>query len=219
MFPKSRKIRLTEAAFEESDNFRFRSRTETELKAREEVLVEVTDLLNELGAPYFLADGTLLGAVRNSDFIPWDDDVGLCMKHEDYQAFRERMTVALASRDFQVEEGPKQNPKLNIFKNSEKIELTSWRLRGKYRVRWGLQMPSHLLDTASSVELRGRTYPCPSSAEEYLDHRYGDWKIPRVGRGTHSPSIKTPWSKIKKKIRRMSPYWLLSALGRDFLPK
>lgn len=49
-----------------------------------ELLKEFDCLCREYGLRYDLAGGSLLGAVRHGGFIPWDDDIDVCMPRPDY---------------------------------------------------------------------------------------------------------------------------------------
>lgn len=57
-----------------------------ELKEIEFSILKVFDAFcKENGIRYYLAFGTLLGAVRYKKFIPWDDDVDVLVPREDYK--------------------------------------------------------------------------------------------------------------------------------------
>lgn len=48
-----------------------------------EVLIELDRVCTLLDLDYYLAFGTLLGAVRHKGFIPWDDDIDVCLFRKD----------------------------------------------------------------------------------------------------------------------------------------
>ena len=47
----------------------------------------VHEFCEEKGIQYFLYFGSLLGAVRHKGFIPWDDDMDICMTRKEYERF------------------------------------------------------------------------------------------------------------------------------------
>ena len=46
-------------------------------------LIDVQEILDELKIAYWIDSGTLLGAVRDSNFIPWDNDIDIGVKYQD----------------------------------------------------------------------------------------------------------------------------------------
>lgn len=58
-------------------------------QAEFEVLVAFRNYCEKHGLRFYLAYGTLIGAVRHKGFIPWDDDIDVEMPIEDYEKLME----------------------------------------------------------------------------------------------------------------------------------
>lgn len=74
-----------------------------EIKAIElSILDRVAAYCTSAGIEYFLAYGTLIGAVRHKGFIPWDDDIDLWMKRNEYERFISNFPVWAASHGLSI---------------------------------------------------------------------------------------------------------------------
>lgn len=57
---------------------------------------------DELGIPAYIWAGSCIGVVRHGGYIPWDDDVDVALKRDDYERFL-REAPALLSDEFELE--------------------------------------------------------------------------------------------------------------------
>lgn len=88
-----------------------------------EVLSEVDKICKKHNIQYFADWGTLLAAVRHEGFIPWDDDLDIVMKRDDYNRFMELAQTEL----------PEGFSAYN-FRNHDDFWLFLGRVVGKQRI-------------------------------------------------------------------------------------
>ena len=79
-------MRFDEYFFEKEirQGFEISSMMKRAWAAELEMLSIVDGVCKDHNITWFADFGTLLGAVRHQGFIPWDDDVDICLKREDY---------------------------------------------------------------------------------------------------------------------------------------
>lgn len=54
-------------------------------KIQIDILLYIKDICDKNNINYFIISGTLLGAVKYKGYIPWDDDIDICLFRSDYR--------------------------------------------------------------------------------------------------------------------------------------
>ena len=63
--------------------------------AQLQVLDVIETICRKHDITYFADWGTMLGTVRHGGYVPWDDDMDICMKRADYTRFKEAAKTEL----------------------------------------------------------------------------------------------------------------------------
>lgn len=76
---------------EKEKNIRYKEVTDiSEIQQMELGIMEyIHEVCHKIGVKYFLSYGSLIGAVRHQGFIPWDDDMDICMLRDDYEKLQD----------------------------------------------------------------------------------------------------------------------------------
>jgi phosphorylcholine metabolism protein LicD len=159
-----------------------RLRTDAELKLQNEGLISIKKILDEIKVINYLSSGTLLGAVREKDFIRWDWDVQMYLLMENAFPLRYKISESLSKGRFSIYKfiDSEDSLKWDVRKNGIVFELTAWSLDGKWRHRKkkSMKVPSYLFNGNCEINFKGVNYRTLNPPEDYLEFCYGNWKTP-----------------------------------------
>jgi hypothetical protein len=149
------------------------------------VLKEIKQILDGLGITFFLRKGTCLGAVRDNELIPWDDDLdigsligykGLTEKSVD------RVVTALKDNGYLIKVDHLDYAiSVVTLKSSIRTDWMVHRIIDDSTFHWpGVRIPARLFTDTKQINFIGEKFHVPNPAEEYLRFMYGtEWKIPK----------------------------------------
>lgn len=95
-----------------------------------DILIEFDRICRKHNIDYWLDSGTLIGAVRHGGFIPWDDDIDVCILKKDRKRLRKAMAESLGN-DFGYSEFGKENDYYKYSGLAKKVKRPVTRLYDK----------------------------------------------------------------------------------------
>lgn len=179
-----------------------------------ENLLIAKEIFEAAGINFGLMFGTLLGAVRGSDFIDWDEDVDLYVLDEQRQLIHDALPT-LRARGLEL---IRVHPELySIMRKQQYIDLYFFRNFGKTRKCLFYEFHSDHLASKDTIKLRGFEFRTPCRREELLESFYGkDWRVPQKNKGARG---NTTYHKLMRILTKYFPAALRiarSVKGRIF---
>lgn len=144
-----------------------------------ENLFLISLILKENGISLRPVFGTLLGMIRDNDFIEWDEDVDCAILKEDEEKLRDILPT-LQEKGFELVRYLRRGL-YSFMRNGEYIDFYVLRLVSTDVRHTGgrdFLIEKYVRDTIE-WDFKGIKMVIPREYEEYLEFTYGDWKTPK----------------------------------------
>ena len=164
-------------------------------------LLEFKAILNKHNVNFGIIFGTLLGAVREGNFIEYDEDVDVYILEEEKQSFLNTL-FELQKVGFNVARF--EGDLLSIIRDNDYIDVYFFKKNiFNKRVCNGDSLKSSFFKTFDNITFLDTEFNCPANHILFLETAYGkDWKIPKKNKPAEVKKITT---RLKIGIYRMFP--------------
>ncbi|XP_072390310.1 ribitol 5-phosphate transferase FKRP [Diabrotica undecimpunctata] len=147
-------------------------------------------MLDETGIRYWLEAGSLLGAMRNGEILPWDHNVDVGFIREDLDRCSwlkmARSKSVLDPQGFLWEKATEGNFYRVHFSKTNSIHVNLFPFYSKngtmtkdswYTHHKNMEFPEIFLHPMSSIEFVGRSVPSPNNIRDFLELKFGKGAI------------------------------------------
>ena len=166
------------------------------------------DILDSDYLEFQITFGTLLGAIREKDFIDHDEDIDLLVLGEEKQHFFDMLPL-LSRNGFKVARYDRRGL-MSIMRNGEYIDLYFLEDRGDgTRYCSGIILPKEITDETIVHNFKGLDVMIPKEYVEFLRYEYGDnWGTPIQWFNYGSSWFKRLKTAVRMVGKEMLPDWL-----------
>lgn len=151
------------------------------------MLRTIKNVFEEHDIVFMLSYGTLLGAIREHDFIAHDEDVDTMIWGRDLQ---KALEIVPELEKYGVQLYCYYLPWIFTFEykgetcDVEVLYEAIWPWNIRYCLTHEMYIPKKLFEKTERIEFLGEMFSVPANPEKVLVYHYGkDWRIPKGGSG------------------------------------
>ena len=188
--------------------------TRIDKEIEEENLLLFKEVMEKNNIPFIFLGGTLMGAVREKDFIAHDDDIDLGIDIKYIQSVIDLLPDFL-ERGFEIARYDRRCI-ISIIRKGQYVDLAFFE---KYNETTsscsGWLVLSRFLENTGFIDFKGQKYLAPIDYKEYLRCEFGDdWMTPKVFFDFDQPKWKIAIIKLSEKIKGVLPGFIYFPLKR-----